>query len=97
MWISKQIYDQLVHELAWYKEQVHYLNSKCDRLTEAITKRNSEVIVRLPEAPMVKAEGVATAALNKVMTEGPDQFVRKWFPNPQIATPPREKKINAPE
>lgn len=87
MWVSQKVLDSKDREIEWLRGQVKYLSEKCDRLTEAITKRNSEVIVRLPEAPMVKAEGVTTAAVDKVMTEGPDQFVKNWFPQPKIATP----------
>lgn len=96
MWISKKVFDDIVHEVAWYREQIRYLEDKCNRLTEALTKKDTSVVVRLPEAPMVATNNIPVAAPSNI-TEAPDQFVENWFPEPKIATPPREKKVNSPD
>lgn len=84
-------------EIDYLRAQVRYLSDKCDRLTEALTKKDTSVVVRLPEAPMVRADNVAVAqaAVGQMIKEGPDQFVKDWFPQPKIATPPRERKVNS--
>lgn len=109
MWIGKRALELLLHQVATGEEQVEFLRKqltyeqdKNSRLTEALLKKDTQVIVRLPDAPVVPVNiPVSLPPDMKITqpTEPANTWIPKgesWFGTPRIATPPVEKTVSAP-
>jgi hypothetical protein len=82
---------ELQSRIGKLEADVAYYREKCDRLNEALLKRDSQVVVQLPPAPMVRTE---LPAVPVGPTERTESWVgRQWISGGHaIATPPKVLK-----
>lgn len=108
MWVGKHAMELLLHQVAAGEEQIEFLRAqlaheqnKNARLTEALLKKDAQMIVRLPDAPVVPVTMPTVLPPDMVIshpTEPADTWLPKgqsWFPSSKIATPP--PPVSAPK